>query len=155
MRGVGDSGVVCQEERTKDWLLEQTGCRSCGDDSSDINTSDTVDNSSSNPIVYANERDIASNSSKQTVHRSSGKYETSSEINSNQQTDCRSYAKKYDQSNVSDLPVNSEIQTVWKSCGDKPAKILNKQKVYRSSGDDFIHHTHDRPADKSNKQTDC
>ena len=29
VRDVGDSGCVCQEERTKDWLLEQRVCRSC------------------------------------------------------------------------------------------------------------------------------
>ena len=38
MRGGGDSGYECQEDRTKDWLLEPTVCRSCGHDCDESDT---------------------------------------------------------------------------------------------------------------------
>ena len=107
MRGIGDSGVVCQEERTKDWLLGQTVCRYCGDDSIYFNTSDTVANSSSKPVEYANEMDIASNSSKQTAYRFPSKNECSSEIHSNPTADYKLNAKQYDKINSNGLTVRS------------------------------------------------
>ena len=148
-------------DRAKDWLLEQTVCRSCGDNSSNINTSDTLANTSSKPVEYVTEGDIASNSGRQTAYRFLCKNESSSEIHSNQKSDHKLNAKQYNNILLNGVTVSPEIQTVCKSCGDNSkysdttANTLKKQKVTRSCGDSSIYYTSDIADGTSSNQTDC
>ena len=124
VRGGGDSGYECQEDRTKDWLLEQTVCRSC----TQSDTSDTPANNL-NKQTYCVDKmgNLQSKPSNYRFKDSSDAQET------NKKTDC-SALEKSRCSNLSLSPATSNKQIVCKTCseaseyGDSSATNSNNPK---------------------------
>ena len=109
VRGGGDSGYKCQEDRTKDWLLEQTVCRSC----TQSDTSDTPTNNL-NKQTYGVEK-MDNSQSRPSNHR----YKDSSDAQEiNDKTDCRCALEISRCSNLSHSLATSNKQIVCKACSE-------------------------------------